>query len=449
MAEIMSKPPSLGKLIGDLWLFLTRDLWRATKHESKGAKNKLLNLLRTLYLAGRGFVSDKLSIRASALTYTTLLAVVPVVDIIIGIARGFGFQEMIENELTKMLPGQTQLLEMLFKFVQNYLEVATSGIVIGVGIVFLFASVWTILQSIEVAVNDIFQVKAKRSVMRQMSDYLATMLLLPTLLILSSGFSVYLNTAIAQNQFLDLLSPLLNVLMTLIPYFISWLGFTLLYLLIPNAKVKFSNAVLAGFIAGFAFQAFQFIYISGQLWVSRYNAIYGTFAAIPLFLLWLQFSWTIVLFGAEIAFAAQNVRNFYFENESKNVSHRYQYFLSILIMNILCKRLMEEKGAMTSIEISTEYQIPARLTNRVLTKLLDMKLITETNSLHEKDVTAYLPSVDIGQLTVGMLFERLFEHGSEDFKLDVKVLHQPKWTALLRVEKTISGQVDDVLIKDL
>jgi len=445
----MNKKISSSKFFQRCWLFLTKELWRAPIHESKGLKNKLLNLLRTLYLAGRGFISDKLNVRASALTYTTLLAVVPVVAIIIGIGRGFGFQAMIENELTKMLPGQTQLLEMLFKFVGKYLEVAQSGIVIGIGIVFLIGSVWTILQSIEVAVNDIFQVKSTRSLTRQLSDYLSTMLLLPTLLILSSGFSVYLNTAIAQNKLLDMLSPILNILMTLIPYVISWLGFTLLYILIPNTKVKFGNAVLAGFIAGFAFQAFQFIYINGQIWVSRYDAIYGTFAAIPLFLLWLQFSWTIVLFGAEIAFAAQNVQNFYFENESRNVSHRYQYFITILIMNLLCKRLMKGQGALTANEISSEYQMPIRLTNRVLNNLLDMKMITKTTSFHEKDVSAYIPAVDINTLTVGLLFEKLFEFGSEDFKLDIKTLHKSQWSALLIVEKSISGQVDNVLIKDL
>jgi membrane protein len=446
----MSKPGKISVLIQTVFHFVTRELWRAPVHQSKGIKNKLLNLLRTLHLAGRGFVSDRLNVRASALTYTTLLAVVPVAAIIIGIGRGFGFQTMIENELTKMLPGQTQLLDMLFKFVEKYLEVAQSGVVIGIGIIFLLMSVWTILQSIEVAVNDIFQVKATRSVGRQLSDYLSTMLLLPTLLILSSGFSVYLNTAVAQNKFLELLSPVLNVLMTLIPYVISWFGFTILYILIPNTKVKFSNAVLAGFIAGFIFQAFQFIYISGQLWVSRYNAIYGTFAAIPLFLLWLQFSWTIVLFGAEIAFAAQNVQNFYFEKEVKNVSHRYRYFISILIMNLMCKRLTEGNGAMTPNEISSEYQIPIRLTNRVLNMLYDMKLITKTDGFNPKqEVSAYIPAVDINTLTVGGLFQQLFEHGSEDFKLDIKSLHKSQWGALLKVERSIASRVDDILVKDL
>lgn len=432
-----------------LWNFISKEMWRTPKHEVKGMRNKLLNLLRALYLAGRGFASDKLSIRASALTYTTLLAVVPVVAIVIGIARGFGFEEMIQNELTKMFPGQYQLLEMLFKFVQSMLDVATSGVVLGIGIVFLISSLWTILQSIETAVNDIFQIKSPRGITRKLSDYLATIILLPVLILLSSGFSIFINSAIVQNKILAAISPFLNLVMTLAPYVVSSIGFSLLYVLIPNTKVRIQSALLAGFIAGFVFQGFQYIYISGQIWVTHYNAIYGSFAAIPLFLLWLQFSWTIVLFGAEIAFAAENVQNFYYEKEISNVSHRYRYFITILILNILCKRFAEGKGSVSMNEITAQYQIPARLTSSTISRLLEMNLISETISNKKKSVTAYQPAIDINILTVGYLFEKMFEYGSEDFNIDTKLLYKPHWETLLKIENSLAGQTDDILIKDL
>jgi membrane protein len=440
---------SLGKTAADLWIFVSRDIWRVPKHEVKGLRNKFLNLVRTLILATKGFIADKLTTRASALTYTTMLAVVPVIAIIIGIARGFGFQKMIEIQLTKMLPGQTDVLNMLFKFVQSFLEVSTSGIIVGIGIVFLIIAVWSILQSIDIAINDIFQIKAARSVSRMLTDYMATMFLLPILLILSSGFSVFLNTAIVKNEILSLLSPVVNVLMTFIPFILSWLGFSLLYILIPNTKVKFSNAVLAGFIAGSFFQGFQYLYIGGQLWVSRYNAIYGSFAAIPLFLLWLQLSWTIVLLGAEIAYAAQNVENYYFEKETKNVSHRYRYFISVLIMNILCKRFEKGEGPMTTCEISSQCQIPTRLMSRTLSRLLEIQLISETYSINDKDMPAYQPAIDINKLTIGYFFEKMFEHGSEDFPIDVVNQYKPHWEALVNVEKAVELKGGDVLIKDL
>jgi len=440
---------SLSKFILDLWTFISSDIWRVPKHEVKGLRNKFLNLIRTLILAGKGFIVDKLSTMASALTYSTLLAVVPVAAIVIGIARGFGFQKLIEAQLTEALPGQTEVLDMLFKFVQSFLDVTSSGIIVGIGILFLIISVWSILQSIDFAINDIFQIKAARSIPRMLTDYLSTIFLLPILMILSSGLSVFLNTAIVKNEILFFLSPLVNTLMTMIPYLLSWLGFSLLYMLIPNTKVKFSNALLAGFIAGFGFQAFQYLYIGGQIWVSRYNAIYGSYAAIPLFLLWLQLSWTIVLFGAEIAYAAQNVQNFYFEKETKNVSHRYRYFISILILNILCKRFEKEEGPMTVNEISSQYEIPIRLTSRTLCRLHEMHLISETNSLKEKDVIAYQPAIDINKLTLGYFFQRMFEHGSEDFKIDINNLYKPHWESLLKIEDAVTIKGDDILIKDL
>jgi membrane protein len=435
--------------VKNLWKFVSYDIWRVSKHEAKGLKNRLINLIRILILAVRGFINDRLSTRASALTYSSLLAVVPVFAIIIGIGRGFGFQQMIENQLTRIFPGQYELLTMLFDFVKSFLEVTTSGLVVGIGIVFLIISVWTILQSIDTTINDIFQVKKGRPISRMLSDYLSTMLLLPVLLILASGFSVFMKSAIAKNEIFSLISPLVHLLMILIPYVINWLVLTLLYILIPNTKVKFGNAVLAGFIAGVLFQGFQYLYISGQLWVTRYNAIYGSFAAIPLFLLWIQLSWTIVLIGAEIAYAAQNVQNFYFEKESKNVSHRYRYFVSILIMNILCKRFENEEGPMTISEIANEYQIPTRLVNRTVNLLLDIHLISETSSIPTKEAVAYQPAVDISTLSVGLMFQRMFEHGSEDFKVDTDSLYQSHWNSLLKLENCLTDDGKNLLVKDL
>lgn len=440
---------TFGQKFGKFLKYMSYDLWRVPKHEVKGWRNIFLNVARTLILAFRGFVSDKLSTRASALTYSTMLAVVPIFSIIIGIARGFGFQALIEAELTKIFPGQHQLLTLLFGFVQSFLEVTTSGVIVGVGIVFLIISVWSIMQSIELAVNDIFQIHKTRSISRQISDYLATMLLLPVLLILSSGLSVFLKTALAESMFLPLLSPFLTFLMNLIPYALCWLGFSLLYIIIPNTKIKARNAILAGFIAGLGFQAFQYLYISGQLWVTHYNAIYGSFAAIPLFLLWLQLSWTIVLIGAEVAYAAQNVQNYYFEKEAKNVSNRYQYFVSILIMSILSKRFEKEEGPMTMNEISSEYQIPARLTSWTLNRLLEMHLISETQNPSVKDMVAYQPAVDINKLTVGYIYKRMFEHGTEDFVIDVDKLYHSPWSSLINLEECMTKHGSNKLVKDL
>lgn len=440
---------TIGNRIDEFLRFTSNDIWRVPRHEVKGIRNILLNIFRTLILAVRGFISDRLTTRASALTYSTLLAVVPIFAITLGIARGFGFQKVIEAELAKLLPGQTEVLDMLFGFVRSFLDVTTSGIVLGVGIVFLVASVWTIMQSVEIAVNDIFQIRKTRSLARQISDYFAAILLIPLLLIVSSGISIFMKTAFSESYLLNFFSPITSILVALLPYIISCLVFSLLYIILPNTKVKFSNALLAGIIAGLGYQAFQYLYISGQIWVNRYNAIYGSFAAIPLFLLWLQLSWTIVLIGAEIAFAAQNVQNFYFEKETKNVSHRYRYFICVLFMNVLCKRFENEEGPMTMKDLSNQYQIPARLTTWTINRLLEMNLISETNSPKHKEETAYQPAIDINKLTVGLLYQRMFEQGTEDFAIDVDEMYHTQWKAMLGIEKCIQESGNQILIKDL
>ncbi len=170
--------------------------------------------------------------------------------------------------------------------------------------------------------------------------------------------------------------------------------FTALYVFMPNTKVKLKHALISGILAGTAHQAFQFLYISSQLWVSRYNAIYGSFAALPMFLLWLQVSWTICLFGAELTYAGQNIRNFSFDKDARNISRRYRDFISILIMSLIAKRFADEKS---------------------------------------EDI-AYQPSMDINKMNVALLLDKLDTHGSEDFKIDKENRIQHQWGALLKAQ---------------
>lgn len=190
--------------------------------------------------------------------------------------------------------------------------------------------------------------------------------------------------------------------------------FTGLYIYMPNTKVKFKHALIAGVLAGTAHQAFQFLYISGQLWVSRYNAIYGSFAALPLFLLWLQISWTICLFGAELTYAGQNIRNFSLTKTPKyqpEVSgfRGYPYHVPH------CQRFEENAKPYTAEEISEECQIPIRLTHQILYELQEINLLHEVVDENNEDI-GYQPSMDINKMNVALLLDRLDTHGSEDFK---------------------------------
>ena len=242
----------------------------------------------------------------------------------------------------------------------------------------------------------------------------------------------------------------LKFLVRLIPYVLTWFMFTGLYIFMPNTKVKFRHAFTSGIIAGTAYQAFQYLYIDSQIWVSKYNAIYGSFAAIPLFLLWLQISWTICLFGTELTYAGQNIRNFNFEKDTKNISRRYRDFVCILVMSIICKRFEKDEKPYTAEEISLECRIPIRLVHQVLYQLQEIHVLYEiTPEDNKSNTAAYLPALDIYQLNVALLLDRLDTYGSEDFKIDRDKEFRDQWSALLQAREEYYRSSSKILLKDL
>jgi membrane protein len=430
--------------------FVTYDIWRITENEVSGLKELYINTIKTIILAIRGFNSENLQTKASALTYSTLLAIVPLLAVLLGIAKGFGFQEAVQQELFDYFPRQEQELSEAFKFVERYLAQAQGGVIIGVGLILLFYTVINLISSIEDTFNDIWQIQKSRPWHRKISDYLALFLILPVLMTASSGLSIFLSTL--QNSFLSsyvFFTPLVELVLNIAPFVITIMVFTGLYVSLPNIKVKFVNGLIAGVLAGSAFQFFQFIYISGQIWVNKYNAIYGSFAALPLLLLWLQLSWLICLFGAELAYASQNVKKFSFERDSKNISRRYKDFLTLLIASLIVKRFVNEEKPYTADELSDAYRIPIRITTEILYLLTELHIIIEVNYENDERVVYYQPALDVNQITVSYLLTKMDEYGSENFKIDTSRLFNKEWHTLLKTREDMIKANSNILLKDL
>ena len=274
----------MNKRISDIWRFITYDIWRITENEVTRTKYSIYNVIKTVYLCVNRFTKDRLVSKASALTYSTLLAIVPIFAIAFAIARGFGVSVLMENQLRDGFGGGPQTMEAILQFVDSYLSQTKSGIFIGVGLIMLLWTVLNLISSIEITFNRIWQVKKGRSMYRKITDYFSMLLLMPILIVFSGGLSIFMSTMLKSMEDFVLLAPIVKFLIRLIPFALTWLMFTGLYIFMPNTKVKLKHALISGILAGTAYQAFQFLYISGQLWVSRYNAIYGSFAALPLFL---------------------------------------------------------------------------------------------------------------------------------------------------------------------
>lgn len=395
------------------------------------------------------FTTDGITNKASALTYSTLLSIVPLLAILFAIARGFGFDHMMEEQIRGGLSTQEVAAKTILGFVDSYLKQTKSGVFVGVGLVLLLWTVVNLTANIELTFNSIWQVKKPRTLYRKITDYFSMFLLLPVLIVVSGGLTIFMSTMIKSMEGFVVLAPILKFLVRTIPFVLTWFMFTALYIFIPNTKVKFKHALISGIIAGTTYQAFQFLYISGQISVTKYNAIYGSFAAIPMFLLWLQISWTICLFGAELTYAGQNIKNFNFEKDTKNISRRYRDFLSILIMSLICKRFENGDTPYTAEEISSEHKIPIRLTHHILDLLQEINLIHELVADTKSDNILYLPSMDINKLNVAVLLERIDTNGSEDFKVDKEDEFQNHWHTLIEARDLYQKKNSEILLKDL
>ncbi len=431
-----------------LYTFIRYDIWRITENELTRTRKITYRFAKIIVLSIRGYIDDKLGIRASALTYSILFAIIPLVAIIVSIAKGFGVEKLIESSLQNTFIGQANLVPTVMNFVEKYLETMQGGLFIGIGIAILLWSVMSFFMQVENTFNSIWQVKKSRSPVNQFTTYFSIILIIPILIALSSGFSIYFNSTISQTHIYHVFSPVLKFGVKFLPYFINWVIFTIIYIIIPNTRVRFKNALIAGISAGTAFQIFQTLYINGQINLSRYNAVYGSFAAIPLLLLWLQISCLIVLLGAEISYASQNTQNFEYEIDSKNISQRYKNFLTLFITHIIVKNFENQGPPLSSDQIAANYKLPIRLVNQILTKLVETKVLIEV-FYESKRIKTFQPAIDINQLTVSVLFDKLESYGSEGFLTNKNELLDAFWYKTLEIKQKSEDMADKILIKDI
>ena len=263
-----------------------------------------------MILTIRFFTEKRVMSDAAALTYSSLLAIVPVLAVVFAIARGFGYNKYIEMWFLNSLSSQPEAASVIVGFVNSYLVHIRSGIFLGIGLIFMLYTVLMLVNNVEETFNQIWRVSNTRPIMRSLTNYLAMFLLFPIIIIVSMGLSIFMATIADRMENFVLLGPAVRKLLDLSPFILLSVLFVMLYVYMPNTKVKLSCAVVPGILAGIAMQVLQLIYIHAQIWVTGYNAIYGSFAALPLFMLWVQFSWTICLFGAQLTYTNQNLNRF-------------------------------------------------------------------------------------------------------------------------------------------
>ena len=432
--------------------FVRFDIWRAGARDLSRTKYFLVKQLRILILTFRGFRKDKCALSASALTFYSILSVVPVVAMAFGIAKGFGFQKLLEKQLLEKFQAQQEVMNRIVSFAHSLLENTKGGIIAGIGIVFLLWTVIKVFGQIERSFNDIWEVKIPRTLGRKFSDYLSIMLISPILFILSSSVTVFITTqitAITQKvALLGVFSPVIFLVLKFIPYGLIWILFIFMYILMPNTKVRFSSGLIGGVIAGTIYQIAQWAYITFQVGVAKYNAIYGSFAALPLFLIWIQLSWLVVLFGAEISFAYQYVDTYESEPDGRPISPAFKRLLSLQISCLVISRFSKAEPPLSASKIAKTLEIPIRLTQHILGELTEARILSDTESKKNKEVY-YQPARDINAITINSVIEALEQIGVDSIPVaetaELRLLSDALKTLNEEIEKSPANR----LLKDI
>jgi membrane protein len=428
--------------------FLEKGIWKIRLKGRPSGKIFFIKQLRIFLLAIRGFAEDKVQLRASALTFYSLLSIVPVLAMIFGIAKGFGFEQHLKTILEENLEGQKEVLSEALKFADRMLKNIKGGFIAGTGLVVLIWSVMNVLGNIENAFNNIWQIKKSRGISRRLSDYLSLVVVAPILVFVSSGFTVTQENSFLQGTIIEYLGPVFRILVWVLSFTLIWFVFTLLYIIMPNTKVNFKSAFAGGVIGGTMFQLLQWGYVNFQSLLSGYGTIYGSFAALPLFLMWLQFSWLIVLFGAEVAFANQNVENYEYESDILNISSHYKKVLSLLIAQQIIKNFSNGLPAMTANEISHKLDIPVRFVREIIYELSEAKILSETVTRNIKEL-AYQPAQDPGRLSISYVINSLDKRGIDSLPVN----HSDELKSISSIIDTFTNELEksskNVLLKDL
>ena len=425
--------------------FVTDKLWKVRINKVDKRQGILLRQLRIFSLAFKGFRNDNCLTSATALTYYSLFSIVPILALVFAIAKGFGMEKDLQSEILKSNRQYAEILQNAFVYANNMLEKTRGELIAGVGSVVLLWTVMKLLINIEDSFNTIWKVQRGRSWVRKITDYLTIILLGPLLLILSGGINVFVQTEVDSIALLGFAEPLLIKMLAVL---IITLLFMFLYMALPNTKVNYKKAFIAAFIAAVLFQILSWSYVNFQIGASRINAIYGGFAALPLFLVWVQYSWYVVLFGAELAFSYENVDHYELEEDIQNLSIRYKKGIALMIANLVARRFYNREKALTAFQISEQLDLPIRLTKMLINEFVSTRVLTEFKSESGNEIV-YQPGVTESKFTVKFVLDAMECKGINHLPItDTLELKQVN-ALMLQIEANLEENVGHLNIKDL
>jgi membrane protein len=395
--------------------FLTEDIWILELNQLSRLKRLILKQVRVFYIVAKSFFDDKCQLRSAALTFRTLLSIVPFFALIFAVAKGLGFQKNLEPILLeKIAPGQEQVISNILQYIENTNVKALGSI----GLVFLVWIVISMLSMIEETFNDVWGIRRGRGILRKFSDYLSIVIVIPLVFIVVTALNTILATNISNMPIMkiEIVKFFVSNLRLILPYLLTCFAFIGIYKFMPNTKVNFSAAFFGGIIGGTIWQFLEWSYINFQMGVSRYNAIYGAFATFPIFLIWIYISWLVLLLGAEISFAYQNEENYAEERTSENTAFRLKELLALNLMYTIAFNFERGKTEQTAEELAHVLNVPVRLIRELLFVMNKKGLLIEIPK--DEKTFLYHPARPIQNITIADVLGALKSHGTEYIKID-------------------------------
>jgi membrane protein len=407
---------------------------------------------RIAYMLYKGIKRDNIYIKASALTFYSILSVIPIVALAFGIAKGFGLHDELRAQIIMQFHNQEQVMNWILDFANKTLEQTSGGWLAGIGVAFLFSTVGQLLRYVESTFNSIWRVDETRVWYRQITDYLAVIIMVPTLFVASSSVTVLattrLNDILSQSDMLEGLKPVVSFLVQLIPFILLCAVSTMAFLAMPNTRVKVRSALFSGLLTGIALQVLQIVYVESQMGITKLGTLYGSFAAIPLLMVWIQMSWVVVLIGAQLSYYLQNITRYEFEFEVQTVSPKQKKRLSLLVMHSLIEDFVKGLKPRAPEEISLELSLPARTVHDCLDLLHEASLVTEVWS-DEEERYVYQPATDVNRMTLSFVLDQIESSGSIHKIVINNADYRKIDTALTKFENLTASSEINVLLRDI
>lgn len=415
-------------------------IWTKDSEDAVGARRGVFALSRLMYMVFTGFLADHCIIRASALTFTTILSIVPLLAVAFSISKGFGLQnaEFFRDFLMGVAAGRAEVVNKILQYIANT-NVKTLGW-IGVGTLLL--TVYTTVSNVERAFNNIWNVKKGRTSWRKFTDFFSVIVICPIIVLVAASVTVAVQKLdLVQDFFADPGAQWLErFLLKMLSLALVWVGFIFVYAFVPNTRVRLKSAVAGGLVAGTLWQTAQWLYIHWQIGFTKYNAIYGSFAQLPLFLVWLYISWIIVLLGAEVSYAVQHLNGFVRRGLSECLSPLAKQKVAVAALTHIAARFAAGLSPLTVGELSRALHLPEDVVLDTFGVLTERGM---TVPLGEEDARGFGLAIAAENIRMAEVLEVLADCG-EDGECGAMVLHrgvEPLFTTFAEAQRQSAANV--------